>query len=577
MSDDALAKALLLARTVRHLRPAQVAHRVRLRGQRWVTQRAPGPVEHRLRRPVPDQPGWPDGFTPLDAVLAHGFPSAAANARGEFRFLESTRSLGTPHDWQQADAEQLWRYHLHYFEWGWSFLHHDDREEAREAFAALWRSWQDRVPFGRGDAWSPYVVSLRAWAMCGLYQPLVAGSAVERDYLRSLALHAGYVRAHLELDVGGNHLLKNLKALLGVGVFLGDAGLIEHASMRIGREVGVQVLPDGGHYERSPSYHCQVLGDFIDVAELLAAAGAPPIAGLTSAIAAMRRWLGAMLHPDGDVPLFNDCVLVGTDRIALLAPSPRPPERLTVLQPSGYVVARPGDDLHVVMDVGPPCPPELPAHAQADCLSFEASVRGERVIVDSGASTYQGKVRRAFERSTAAHNTVEVDGADQTEVWGAFRAARRANAVLEKAGDDDGTITVVASHDGYTRLPGSPRHRRTWHVTATGLTVVDDVEGSGVHALTSRLHASPDSAVARLDGEVVIGPVRLTCPEGSPEVREAEVATGFGVLRQTSCVAVGLTRELPARLTFDVRLQPGAEGAPPGRADGRPSKREEVL
>lgn len=572
-----MAEAVLLARTVRHLRPSQVAHRVRLRGQRWMTQRAPDAVERRLRRPVPDRPGWPGAFTPLDAVLAHGFPSAAANVRGEFRFLESTRSLGMPHDWQQAGAEQLWRYHLHYFEWGWSFLIHDDQEEARGQFAALWRSWEQAVPFGRGDAWSPYVVSLRTWAMCGLYRALVAGSAIEGDYLRSLALHAGYVRAHLELDVGGNHLLKNLKALLGVGVFLGDEGLIEEASKRIGREVGVQVLSDGGHYERSPSYHCQVLGDFIDIGALLAAAGGAPIAGLTSAIAAMRRWLGAMLHPDGDVPLFNDCVLVGTERVALLAPAARPPDRVTVLEPSGYVVARPGREVHVVMDVGPPCPPELPAHAQADCLSFEMSVRGGRVIVDSGTSTYQGKVRRAFERSTAAHNTVEVDGADQTEVWGAFRAARRANALLESVDDDGETIAVVASHDGYARLPGSPRHRRTWRITATGFTVVDDFEGSGVHALTSRLYAAPESAVARLDGDVAIGPLRVTCPDADPEVRDAEVATGFGVLRQTRCVAVDLVRELPARLTFGVQLQPNEKGSPPSGMGGRTSKREELL
>ena len=86
--------------------------------------------------------------------------------------------------------------------------------------------------------------------------------------------------------------------------------------------MAVQVLPDGGHYERSPSYHCQVLGDLIDVGALLEAAGFPPVDGLDDTVDAMRRWLGAMLLPDGDVPLFNDCTLVGKERLAVLAPAP---------------------------------------------------------------------------------------------------------------------------------------------------------------------------------------------------------------------------------------------------------------
>ena len=75
--------------------------------------------------------------------------------------------------------------------------------------------------------------------------------------------------------MGGNHLVKNLKALVGLGVFLGDDRLVAHAASHLERQIGVQVLADGGHYERSPSYHCQVLGDLIDVAGLLAAAGRP--------------------------------------------------------------------------------------------------------------------------------------------------------------------------------------------------------------------------------------------------------------------------------------------------------------
>ena len=65
-----LNRALLYARTLRHLRPAQVVHRVRLRGQRAVVGRFPDRVERLLTRPVPAQVGWPEGFAPIDTRLS---------------------------------------------------------------------------------------------------------------------------------------------------------------------------------------------------------------------------------------------------------------------------------------------------------------------------------------------------------------------------------------------------------------------------------------------------------------------------------------------------------------------------
>ena len=130
---------------------------------------------------------------------------------------------------------------------------------------------------------------------------------------------------------------------------------------------------------------------------------------------------------------------------------------------SGYVVARPGPDLHIVFDVGDPGPDTLPAHSHADCLSLVVGTPAGWVVVDTGTSEYGAGERRQFERSTAAHSTVEVDGTNQTEVWGAFRAGRRARATLLSALDDGQCITLLAEHDGYRKLDGQPIHRR--HLT----------------------------------------------------------------------------------------------------------------
>jgi uncharacterized heparinase superfamily protein len=550
----ALAHPLLLARTVRHLRPAQVAHRARLRSQRIVAGHLPQSVVDRARGgDEAAVPGWPVSFVPLDARWHEGYPSAAANAEGRFLFLGDEREVGDR--WAPPATSQLWRYHLHYFEWAWSFAAHPDAEWARTAFAGRWRSWTRATRFGRGDAWSAYVVSLRVWALCGVHSRLVAGTEVDADVAGHLRLAAAFLRRSLELDVGGNHLVKNLKAQVGLGVFLGDDDVVGRASRRLTRQVGVQVLADGGHYERSPSYHGQVLGDLIDVGELLAAAGHPPVEGLAEAVEGMRRWLGAMLLPDGDVPLFNDCTLVGRERLAALEPAPPPVERLVVLQPSGYVVMRPGPRLHLVADVGPPCPPDLPAHAHADCLSFELAVDGERTVVDTGTSTYAPGERRRYERSTGAHNTVEVDGADQSEVWATFRVARRARPTLHRAVDGgDGPIEVTASHDGYRRLPGAPVHTRTWRVSADGVEIVDRVDGDGPHRVVARLHLTDAG-----------GPLDVEC-DGPGRVERTEVpvqlARRFGALEPGRAVEWRAEGPLPIELRTRLRVRPASSEAP---------------
>ncbi len=549
-------RALLLARTVRHLHASQVAHRLRLRGQKVVLGRMPQLAAPLLQRKSSTDPDWPEGYTPLDGRLAEGYPSAEANAEGRFRFLSSEALLGDPADWEQPHAAQLWRYHLHYFEWAWALAAHPDRLWARATFQRLWRSWTSGTTFGRWDTWSPYVASLRSWALCGVYRQLVADSDEAASYVPQLGLHAGFVRANLELDVGGNHLIKNLKALVGLGLFLDDDRLVKVARRHLERQIAIQVLADGGHFELSPSYHCQVLGDLIDVGELLHHAKSESVTGLHEAVEAMRRWLGVMLMPDGEVPMFNDCTYVGEHCLKLLQPKPAPRRRLTVLQPSGYVVMRPDERLHLVADVGSPCPPQLPAHAHADCLSFELAVDGQRVLLNSGTSTYQPGPRRDYERSTRAHNTVEVDGHDQTEVWGTFRAGRRAAPHLESASDDGEVIEAVAFHDGYRRLPGRPLHRRSWRVTDAGVEVTDELLGSGRHQMKSTLHVAPGVPVTQTVEGFALGPLSLASTTKAQRcvLEGTEVATNFGARRASEKISMTTTAEAPSRQCSKLEL-----------------------
>jgi uncharacterized heparinase superfamily protein len=576
-----------LSRTVTKLRPAQAGQRVRLRAQRAALERGmPLAARWLLAGPDPAAPaGWPAGFTPLDALLWRDERTGQELRTGKLTLLGASRVIAADGadgagrwagaDWQAADEPLLWRFHLHYWDWAWALASEPRASEpraseprasepraseppgtdARTVFDAIWRSWRAAVAPGGGPAWHPYPASLRAWSFCGIYRDLVQGGPAEAAFAASLSAHAGFLRRNLETDVGGNHLIKNMKALIGLAVFFGDDALLGGTLRRLRRQIAIQVLPDGGHYERAPAYHCQVLGDLIDIAELLRLAGHGTPAGLPEAIAAMRRWLGRVLSPRGEVPLLNDGFPVPAELLAALAPGPVPDGQLHLLPGTGLARATAGG-WHVLADFGPPCPRDLPAHAHADTLGCVVHLDAVPLLIDTGTSSYEPGPVRAYQRSTAAHNTVELDDGDSTEVWGAFRAGRRARVRAASAVAADGTVTIEAAHDGYRNLPGRPVHHRRWSVDPREMRVDDTVSGRGRHRVTVHWHLAPGTVVRLVKRGAVIstaaGDVGVTVYASSEltvEAGTAQVSTGFGQTVAAPVLVCRLYTELPVRIS----------------------------
>ena len=132
-------------------------------------------------------------------------------------------------------------------------------------------------------------------------------------------------------------------------------------------------------------------------------------------------------------------------------------EFLVDLPDSGYSRIDMGDVVAII-DRAAVGPDYLPGHAHADTLSFELSIFGQRVIVNSGTSTYREGSERLRQRGTSSHSTVVIDNQNSSEVWASFRVARRAKIFNVETSIDNGKIYLSAQHDGYKRLSGSPIH-----------------------------------------------------------------------------------------------------------------------
>jgi uncharacterized heparinase superfamily protein len=144
--------------------------------------------------------------------------------------------------------------------------------------------------------------------------------------------------------------------------------------------------------------------------------------------------------------------------------------------------------------------------------------------VDAGVFGYETDERRRFARSTRAHNTVEIEAGDQCEFWAAFRVARRGRPRDVVFRERAGGFALEGWHDGYLRLPGSPRHARTlaWHEDGV-LLVRDRVDAGRSVRAVSRIHLHPE---CRVEQTAATG-VRVAHPGGVFQVHFA----GPGVLR----------------------------------------------
>jgi uncharacterized heparinase superfamily protein len=419
-------------------------------------------------------------------------PQPGPEEDGRFRAVGRSRAYPDSDFWTDPRDGLLFLFHLHGFA---PLARYAAGSRSADGFwEAVIGDWLTAFEKPARPAWHPYPTSTRLLAWCSALSAGGWEAGLARRMQASMRRQATMLRRSVEHDIGGNHVLHNGFALLTAGVCLGDAAG-ESAGLRLlAAELPRQLLADGGHEERSPAYHRELLDRAADAVALLERAGRPVPPWLTLAAERMRGWLEAVAGPAGDVPLLND---------AWEGPRIEVPDRgpMSDLEQTGYVVLRHGRD-QALLDVGPMAPAHLPPHGHADALSFLLWIDGEPVVVDRGSFSYAAPDRDRF-RGTAAHNTVTVAGRDQCDLWGPFRAAHmpRVRRLVTEA--DDGVVRLVAEHDGYRRI--GVVHRRTFlWIPGSGLVVLDRLIGAARDAV-SRLHLAP--GIAPEPGR--IGPLRV--------------------------------------------------------------------
>jgi hypothetical protein len=210
---------------------------------------------------------------------------------------------------------------------------------------------------------------------------------------------------------------------------------------------------------------------------------------------------------------------------------PRPPVRPRRFPDAGLVILRSraadGPEIWCRCDGGPHGFLSIAAHAHADALSLEVRHNGVDILADPGTYCYHGEpVWREWFRSTAGHNTVEVNGASQSESGGPFlwTTQPRTRTMTTEVGDQP-VQTWTAEHDGYVRLSTPTVHCRSVRLDSPRrtLTVVDTFDPAGEISIQLLWHLGPDVRVD-LDGSAAT----LTWPVG-PDCRRGTLLLPEGL------------------------------------------------
>jgi hypothetical protein len=481
----------------------------------------------------------------------------------------------------------------------------------------LLTDWIERNPIGKGVNWTVAMeAALRGISLCLTMELLWPFTTEEKPWLDqmtgSLWQHLRFVEAHSEFSFlrRSNHYLSNLVGLTTLSSYLRGRGTGRRLGKYAGavqREILLQTYADGGDYEASTGYHVLVAQMFLHSFVVQQRSGCVIAPAFAGRLRQMFEWITSLADDTWKLPHLGDCdngrVELLSDDIAqtMLAVPERhslrvgclcglascllqipvgdeaddavwfglttggyagkPEQRpVSVMPESGIALLR-SREASVIFCAMPNGLRGKGSHTHCDKLSIIFRLGSEEVFCDSGSRCYTRSAElRNLDRSTRAHNTLMVDGADQNIVpsdprllfWCGDEAVVSRIAVSEGGG-----MAVRASHHGYSRI--GIEHHRTVQLSQGSLLVLDELSGTEKHLLELRYILGPEWRVSSemMTGETVscaiAGPRRLSlqCEAKSPlalVILPAQISREYGTELPASCIRIQTTATLPARV-----------------------------
>lgn len=342
-----------------------------------------------------------------------------------FDLLNQTKEFESAVDWNFSEYGKLWNYHLQYMD----YLLDDSIPISQRS--DLLKDISNHILKGTLKL-EPYPVSRRIFSSL----LFINNYSQETDPCCALALkrQVHFLETNLEYHLDANHLLENFMALCFAFCYLNEKGKFDFYYIKLLEQLEHQILRDGAHFEKSPGYHLHILYRLLliyQTAEVYFNTQTD-LNKLKNFISKMVSWADQMMLHQSNFPLFNDSTYGQNPDYSQLQSIWK---RLDAsfkeieLSESGYRKLQ-QDDFCVIVNCGNVIPTFQPGHIHTDMLHLVLYYKDKAILVDSGISTYENNSIRLFEKSTASHNTICYENENQSQIWGAFRMAKRAKIQL---------------------------------------------------------------------------------------------------------------------------------------------------
>ena len=359
----------------------------------------------------------------------------------------------------------------------------------RDEILAQWTHWQHENPYPIGINWAS-TLEAAFRALSWLWVRHLIGD-FHPDLIPALHLHGWYIERFLSTYFSPNtHLLGEGVALFAIGTMcpqIAEARRWQARGWKIVLEQAqCQVRPDGFHFEQSVYYHIYAL-DFFRFARDLAARNDIPVPPSFEGTIGRMSEAVAVLSQAGRPPDFGD----GDG--GRVVGSPARPAFPVTSRPVGGIYTMTSNGSQLFIDAGPQG--ALTAgHGHADALSVQLITNGRPVLIDPGTFCYVCPERDRF-RGTAAHNTLEIDGRDQSDPRGPFAWGRLPETTVDAWRPDAAFDLFAGHHDGYRPVV----HHRWVVGLKSGFWLVRDlVTGPGRHRLAIHWHLLDERDIAIL-------------------------------------------------------------------------------
>jgi uncharacterized heparinase superfamily protein len=455
-----------------------------------------------------------------------------------------------------------WARVLHGFGW-LRHLRAADNALARSNARILVDDWLRKTDHP-AIAWEPDVVARRLLAWLS-QSPMILAEADRGFYHRFLtALTRQFRRLRIHRGEAPTGLPRLRVAIAVLATALSVEAFrrfVRSAARRLDEELEHQILPDGSHVGRNPFAVLDTLVDLLPIRQALAARGFAVSPVLSGAIDRMMPMLRFFRHTDGTLALFNGASATPTDLIATVlayddAQVPPPGEA-----PDGGYQRLEAKRVVVIVDCGPPPPPDVARNAHAGTLAFELSSGHDRFVVNCGTPLRPSGDWPRVARATAAHSTVTVADRSSAQLretgllaaFGPVLVRGPTRVSVERTVTTDG-ITVRAEHDGYFDAFGLV-HVRTLSLAADGsrLDGRDEIRrvdrDDEARPWVVRFHLHPSIRVARNASGAVLLAGRggeaweFHCDEIEPVIEESVHLADLHGIRRTSQIVLTATGE----------------------------------